>query len=181
MKSPFFVYFEYFLGTFPIRPVSMIPWLLNWIIFELNQQNFFNWIISWIESWVQQYWIKYWMNHCMAKFKHWIESDWISATTTLLSTREFEPRYLIHARFTNMPYGRWQKLFQKLSQKPCTWAPIIAIIIGRRLDCWHLQARQWACQGAFHQPFNLPIREFFVIQTSKSQNNCFPVLSLDSS
>ena len=41
------------------------------------------------------------------------------------------------------------------------WAPIVAIIIDRRLDCWYLQARQRACHGAFHQPFNLPIREIF--------------------
>ena len=42
-----------------------------------------NWTIFWIESWVKQYWIKYWMNHFLAKFKHWIESDWVSPTTTI--------------------------------------------------------------------------------------------------
>ena len=39
-------------------------------------------IFFWIEYGVKQYWIKYWMNHFLAKFKHWIESDWVSNTTT---------------------------------------------------------------------------------------------------
>ena len=56
--------------------------LLNWI-----SRFFFNWIIFWIESWVKQYWIEYWMNHFLAKFKHWIESDWVSATTTTISNQ----------------------------------------------------------------------------------------------
>ena len=86
MKSPlfclFWTLFGQFLGTFPIRPVSMIPWLLNWIIFWIESAEYFlNWIIFWIESWVKQYWIEYWMNHFLAKFKHWIESDWVSPTT----------------------------------------------------------------------------------------------------
>ena len=65
MKSPLFVYFGHFLGTFHNRPISMIPELLNWIIF-------------WIESWGKQYWIEYLMDHFLAKFKHWIESDRVS-------------------------------------------------------------------------------------------------------
>ena len=85
-KAPFsclfLTLFGQFLGPFPFRPVSMIPWLLNWIIFWIESAEFFwNWIIFWIESWVKQYWIKYWMNHFLAKFQHWIESDWVSATT----------------------------------------------------------------------------------------------------
>ena len=75
-KAPFFfVYFGHFLGTFPIRPVLMIPWLWNWIIFWIESTELcLNWIIFWIESWVKQYWIEYWMNNFLAKFKHWIES-----------------------------------------------------------------------------------------------------------
>ena len=70
------------MGTFPIRPVSMIPWLMNWIIFWIESAEFFlNWIIFWIESWAKQYWIEYWMNHFLAKFKNWIEWDWVSNTT----------------------------------------------------------------------------------------------------
>ena len=62
----------------------MIPWLMNWIIFWIESADFFlNWIIFWIESWAKQYWIEYWMNHFLAKFKNWIESDWVSDTTTL--------------------------------------------------------------------------------------------------
>ena len=85
MKSPlfclFWTLFGWFLDTFPIRPVSMIPWLLNWIIFWIESADFFfNWIIFWIESWVKQYWIKYWMNRFLSKFKHWIESDRVSNT-----------------------------------------------------------------------------------------------------
>ena len=78
----FWTLFGQFLGTFPIRPVLIIPWLLNWIIFWIESPEFIlNWIIFWIESWVKQYWIEYWMNHFLAKFKYWIESDWVSFTT----------------------------------------------------------------------------------------------------
>ena len=88
MKSPlfclFWTLFGQFLGTFPIQPVLIIPWLLNWIIFWIESPEFIlNWIIFWIESWVKQYWIEYWMNHFLAKFKHWIESDRVSNTPTL--------------------------------------------------------------------------------------------------
>ena len=81
-KPPFFclfwTLFGQFLGTFPIWPVLIIPWLLNWIIFWIESAEYFlNWIIFWIESWVKQYWI----NRFLAKFKYWIESDWVSATT----------------------------------------------------------------------------------------------------
>ena len=63
----------------------MILWLLNWIIFWFESAEFFlNWIIIWIESWVKQYWIKYWMDHFLAKFKHWIESDRVSNTSSFL-------------------------------------------------------------------------------------------------
>ena len=90
MKSPlfclFWTLFGQFLGTFPIRPVLIIPWLLNWIIFWIESPEFIlNWIIFWIESWVKQYWIEYWMNHFLAKFKYWIESDWVSFTTRMKS------------------------------------------------------------------------------------------------
>ena len=72
----FWTLFGQFLGTFPIRPVLIIPWLLNWIIFWIESPEFIlNWIIFWIESWVKQYWIEYWMNHFFVKFKHWIESE----------------------------------------------------------------------------------------------------------
>ena len=86
MKSPlfclFWTLFGQFLGNYPIRPELMIPWLLNWIIFWIESADFFlNWIIFWIESWVKQYWIENWMNHFLAKFKYWIESDWVSLTT----------------------------------------------------------------------------------------------------
>ena len=84
VEVPFYVYFGHFLGTFPIRPVSMIPWLLNWIIFWIESAKYFlNWMIFWIESWVKQYWIEYWINHFLAKFKYWIESDRVSKTPNL--------------------------------------------------------------------------------------------------
>ena len=77
MKSPFFcrfwTLFGQFLCTFPIQPVSMIPWLLNWIIIWIESADFFfNLIIFWIQPWVRQYWVEYWMNHFLAKIKHWI-------------------------------------------------------------------------------------------------------------
>ena len=78
----FWTLFGKFLGTFPIRPVSMIAWALNWIIFWIESAEFsLNWIIFWIESWVKQYWIQYWINHFLAKFKHQIESNWVSSPT----------------------------------------------------------------------------------------------------
>ena len=77
----FWTLFGQFSGTFPIRPVSKSPWLLNWIIFWIESAEFFlNWIIFWIESWVKRYWIEYWMNHFLAKFKYSIESDKLSNT-----------------------------------------------------------------------------------------------------
>ena len=82
MKVPFYVYFGHFwaiFGTFLNLSVSRIPCLLNWITSELNQQIFSE--SNNILNWVKQYWIKYWMNHFLAKFKHWIESDWVSPTT----------------------------------------------------------------------------------------------------
>ena len=50
MKSPLFCLFLTLFGTFPIRPVSMIPWLLNWIIFWIESADFFelNDILNWI-------------------------------------------------------------------------------------------------------------------------------------
>ena len=55
-KPPFFclfwTLFGQFLGNFPIRPVLMIPWLLNWIIFWIESADFFelinilNWILD---------------------------------------------------------------------------------------------------------------------------------------
>ena len=67
MKSPlfclFWTLFGQFSGTFPIRPVSKSPWLLNWIFFWNESEFFLNWITFWIESWVKRYWIEYWMNH----------------------------------------------------------------------------------------------------------------------
>ena len=75
-KAPSFVYldtFWAFLGTFPIRPVLRISWLLNWIILWIESaQCFLNWITFWIESSVKQYWIEYWINHFLA-----IELNWI--------------------------------------------------------------------------------------------------------
>ena len=62
-------------------PKVMTSFMNSPLSFELNQQNFLNWKIFWIESWVNQYWIEYWMIHFLAKFKYWIESDWVSLTT----------------------------------------------------------------------------------------------------
>ena len=95
----FWTLFGQFLGTFPIRPVLIIPWLLNWIIFWIESPEFIlNWIIFWIESWVKQYWIEYWMNHFLAKFKYWIESDWVSFTTTSI------PQICICSTLLNLIY-----------------------------------------------------------------------------
>ena len=75
----------------------MIPWRLNWIIFWIESADFFlNWIIFWIESWAKQYWIKYCMNHFLAKFKKWIESDWVTDTIICVLLM---PKYIQHQTF----------------------------------------------------------------------------------
>ena len=70
-KNLRFVYFGHFLGIFPIWQVSMVPWLLNYLLnwisrvyFELN--NILNWIL-----------IKAILNRILN------ESDWVSPTTTV--------------------------------------------------------------------------------------------------
>ena len=60
-----------------------------------------NWIIFWIESWVKHYWIEYWMNHFLAKFKHWIESDWVSPTT-ILQCKQWITWMLYNQLFTDI-------------------------------------------------------------------------------
>ena len=88
MKSPLFCLFWTLFGHFSYStsindPLTIeLNYLLNWI-----SRFFLNWIIFWIESWAKQYWIEYWMNHFLAKFKHWIESDWVSDTTTIFVKR----------------------------------------------------------------------------------------------
>ena len=81
--------FGQFLGTFLIRPVSMIPRLLNWTIFWIESLEFiFNWILVWIEFCVkqsqcgstrychmgEQYWIEYWIESFFGKIQilNWI-------------------------------------------------------------------------------------------------------------
>ena len=74
-KPPFLSILDTFLGNFPIRPVLMILWLLNWIIFWIESADFFylNNILNWILG-------KAILNRILnelflARFKHWIESD----------------------------------------------------------------------------------------------------------
>ena len=68
-KATFFCLFWTLFGTFPIWPVSMMPWLLNWIIFWIESAEFFlNWLIFWIEYIGQSNiesnneWIIFWQN-----------------------------------------------------------------------------------------------------------------------
>ena len=65
----FWTLFGQFLGTFPIQPVLIIPWLLNWIIFWIELPEFIlNWIIFWIESpefilnWIIV-WTEFWVSN----------------------------------------------------------------------------------------------------------------------
>ena len=81
-----------------IQPISVLPHLLNWIIFWIEFfWNFLNWIIFWIEFlWKILNWIIFWiefswntielnieLNNFLAKFKYWIESVWVSLTPSL--------------------------------------------------------------------------------------------------
>ena len=119
-KKPLFVYFGHFLGNFPIWPVLMIPWLLNWIIIWIESGEFFlNWILFWIEPWVKQYWMKYWMNYLLAKFKHWIESDWVSATTNRRPLKH--PVFLKEPKRTVLVVGGLAK--QKTQARPAFQKP----------------------------------------------------------
>ena len=93
-KAPFLVYFGHFLGyfghfwgTFLIQPVSMIPWLLNWIIYWIESpQLFLNWIIVWIEFWETNIESNIELNPILPKFKLWIESFWVSIMATPTSS-----------------------------------------------------------------------------------------------
>ena len=59
--------------------VSMIPWLLNWIIYWIESpQLFLNWIIVWIEFWETNIESNIELNPILPKFKLWIESFWVS-------------------------------------------------------------------------------------------------------
>ena len=116
----FWTLFGLFMGNFPIRPVSMIPLLLNWIILWIESaQFFFIWIIFWIQSWVKQYWIDYWMNHYLAKFKHWIESDWVSPTPSPSSSQALPmwrgDKLCVHSFLTTL-FGRRQGIYVIKSQ-----------------------------------------------------------------
>ena len=93
-EAPFLVYSGNFLGNFRAlflstssnEPLNIeLIYLLIWIsrfVFEFN--NILNW------SSIKHYWIEYWMNHFLAKFKHWIESDGVSATTTIYDSIQFK-------------------------------------------------------------------------------------------
>ena len=78
-KAPLLVYFGHFLGTFFIQPVSMIPWLLNWIIYWIESPQFvLNLIIVWIEFWETNIEWNIELNQFFPKFKLWIELFWVS-------------------------------------------------------------------------------------------------------
>ena len=126
----FWTLFGQFLGTFPIRPVLIIPWLLNWIIFWIESPEFIlNWIIFWIESWVKQYWIEYWMNHFLAKFKYWIESDWVSLTTSQRGQSRvqacyWEPELEFVKKFTG-PNFRVKEFYTLKTRKSRLFSPAL--------------------------------------------------------
>ena len=101
-----------------IKPISVLPHLLNWISYWIEFfWNFLNWIIFWIEffwnflNWIIFWieflwkilnWIIFWiefswntielnieLNNFLAKFKYWIESIWVSLTP--ISGETFTP------------------------------------------------------------------------------------------
>ena len=79
IKRPIFVFWGIFFPDLTSINDSLtieLNYLLNWI-----SRFFLNRIIFWNKSWVRQYWIQYWINPNLAKFKHWIESDWVLPTT----------------------------------------------------------------------------------------------------
>ena len=96
-----------------IKPISVLPHLLNWISYWIDFfWKFVNWIIFWIEFfWQVLNWIIFWieflwkilnwiifwiefswntielnieLNNFLAKFKYWIESIWVSLTPNLV-------------------------------------------------------------------------------------------------
>ena len=133
MKSPLFCLFwtliGQFLGTFPIRPVSMIPWLLIWIIFW--NESFaisLNWIIFWIKPWVKQYWIEYWMNHFWQNSN--IELSQIGYRTPLTHALYWP------SAIKNQP--NWLILTQHHQ------APTIAVLYWPSTQLDHLVVHSWA-------------------------------------
>ena len=79
LPPQFLTLFGPFSGNFLIWPVSLIPWLLNWIIFLIESSDlFWNWITVCIEFWAINIESNIKLNHFLAKFKHWIESNRLS-------------------------------------------------------------------------------------------------------
>ena len=82
IESIFSIFYSIFFyswhssGIFLIWPVSMIPWLLHWIIFWIESPKFIlNGISVWIEFWrctIESNQIE--LNNFLPEFKHWIES-----------------------------------------------------------------------------------------------------------
>ena len=64
-----------------IKPISVLPHLLNWISYWIDFFfKFLNWIIFWIEFLWNNIELNIELNHFLAKFKYWIESIWVSFT-----------------------------------------------------------------------------------------------------
>ena len=121
-----------------IQTISILPFLLIWIIFWIESQTIIvNWIIYWIESqWFIWIWIIFWiefslndfelnieLNQFCAKFKLWIESIWVSNRAKLhwIHPTQYASRYPpasaalrpCHALARSRQSCTWYAIFQK--------------------------------------------------------------------
>ena len=136
-----------------IQPISVLPHLLNWIIFWIEFfWIFFNWIIFWIEFSLKKLnWIFFWieflwndielnieLNHFLAKFKYWIESIWVSFTPTRRTTKE-------------SGFRKWRTLLLSASdwtwRWSSTWSPGRA---QRRRSPWSPRSQRWLVNSGGH-------------------------------
>ena len=84
-QSPFLSNLDTFWALIRINDTLTIECWIE-LFFSIESAELLSWIIFWTESWANQYWVEYWMTHFLAKFKHCIESDWVSDSTSLISS-----------------------------------------------------------------------------------------------
>ena len=147
-----------------IQPISVLPHLLNWIIFWIEFfWNFLNWIIFWIEFlWKILNWIIFWiefswntielnieLNHFLAKFKYWIESIWVSLT----------PTHIIHCCFVLVRW--WSALPYCGSRNP--------IISSAKWEMDHFLSALLSMSSAVGNQTDLPGTVFVFVEEGGSR------------
>ena len=66
-------------------PLIELNFLLDWIELNYFVIEYFGKILNWIIFWIEFSWNSFELNHFLAKFKYWIESIWVSDSSTQAS------------------------------------------------------------------------------------------------